>query len=68
MKSFVSADHWDLTTNFVHDNDSIGNGRRYIKRMEYELLRIVLQELNMTYVHVPTPKDFQATHSEINVF
>jgi len=27
--------------------------------MEMDLLKVVLKQINMTFVHVPTPKDFE---------
>ena len=32
---------------------------RYIKNLEYELLKIVLQDTNMTYIHVPIPESYR---------
>jgi hypothetical protein len=62
MQAYVIEDHWDLIKNYVHNNDSNRNGGMYKKSLEYELLRVVLQEMNMTYVHVSTPEGFEATH------
>jgi len=40
------------------------------KSLEYELLRVVLQEMNVTYVHVSTSEGFEATYWSIfaNIF
>jgi len=57
MKEYVIEDHWNLSTNYVHDSNS--NGGRYIKNLEYELLKIVLQDMNMTYIHVPIPESYR---------
>jgi hypothetical protein len=27
--------------------------------LEYDLLRVILQQMNMTFVHIPTPEDFE---------
>jgi len=62
MQGYVIEDNWDLTTNYVHNNDSNRNVGMYIKSLEYELLRVVFQEMSMTYVHVSTPEDLQANY------
>jgi hypothetical protein len=36
---------------------------RYIKGLEIDLLMVVLQQMNMTFVHVPTPEGFEIEHS-----
>ena len=57
--------HWGITTNYVHYNDSNGNVRRYIEGLEYDLLRVVLQKMNMAFVHVPTPESFKIGNSSV---
>ena len=64
MSSYVIEDHWELTTNYVHDNSN-GNGGSYIKSLEYQLLQIVLQKMNMTFFHVQTPTGFEARYENI---
>ena len=59
MKAVVRDSHWWFTTKYVYYNDSNGNGRKYIKGLEYDLLRVVWKQINMTFVHVPTPKGFE---------
>jgi len=59
LKAVVRNGRWDFTTNYVHYRDSNGNVGIYIKGLEYELLKVVLQQMNMTFDHVPTPKGFE---------
>ena len=39
MKAVVIDVHWVFTTKYVHNKDSIGIVGRYIKGLEYDLLR-----------------------------
>ena len=59
MKAVVRNGHWYFTSNYVYYNSSNRNVLRYIEGLEYDLLRVVLQQMNMTFVHVPTPKSFE---------
>ena len=58
MKAAVMNGHWYFTTNYVHYNDSKGNIRMYIEGLEYDLLKVIWEQLNMTFVHVHTTEDF----------
>jgi hypothetical protein len=60
MKAVVRDGHWGFTTQYV--NVILSNGKvvkGYIKGLEYELLKVVLQQMNMTLFHVPTPAGFE---------
>jgi hypothetical protein len=50
--------------NTLYVNHMYSNGRvvRYIEGAEFNLLRVVLQQMNMTFVHVPTPEGFEIEH------
>jgi hypothetical protein len=48
MKAVVVDSHSDLSTNYVHNNDSNGS---YIKGLEYDLLMVVLEQMNITFHH-----------------
>jgi hypothetical protein len=58
MKAVVRNDNWLLTTEYYYTDsnprvpDSIGG-------VEFEILMIVLDQINMTFKHVPTPEEFQ---------
>jgi hypothetical protein len=54
MKAVVRDGHWVFTTQYVQRINSNGNVVMYIIGLEYELLKVVLQQMNMTFVHVPT--------------
>jgi hypothetical protein len=59
MKAVVRNGRWDLTTNYVQYRDSNGNVVSYIRGLEFDLLKIVWQQMNMTFEHVPTPEGFE---------
>jgi hypothetical protein len=59
MKEAVRDGNWSITTKYVHYKDSNGNVVSYIKGLEYDLLKVVLKQMNMTFEHVPTPEDFE---------
>jgi len=66
MKAVVRDAHGDFTTKYVHYNDSNGNFRTNIKGLEYDLLKILYEQLNMTFVHVPTPEGFEFQKGSVN--
>jgi len=59
MKAVVRDTHWYLTTKYVYYNDSNGKVLKHVAGLEYDLLRVVLQQMNMSFVHVPTPEGFE---------
>jgi hypothetical protein len=59
MKAVVRDGYSELNTQYFQSNNSNGYVRIYIDGLEMELLRIVLQKMNMTFVHVPTPEGYQ---------
>jgi hypothetical protein len=59
MKAVVRDSHWYFTTNYVYYRGSNSNIVRYVEGLEYDLLRVVLQQMNMTFVHVPSPEGFE---------
>ena len=54
MKAVVNEGEWVLTTTYINHTDSYGNVVTELAGMEMDLLRVVLQQMNMTFVHVPT--------------
>jgi hypothetical protein len=56
MKAVVIDIHWYFTTRYIYYNDSNGNVVRYVEGLESYLLRFVLEHMNMTFDHVPTPE------------
>jgi len=54
MKAVVHVGNSDLTTTYINHTDSNGNVVMELAGMEMNLLRIVLQQMNMTFLHVPT--------------
>jgi len=52
MKAFVRNAGWHFSTNYVTKNFSNGNSLEYIEGLEYDLLKVVLQQMNMEFVHV----------------
>jgi hypothetical protein len=59
MEAAVRNGHSNFSTNYLQYKDSNGNIVRYITGLEYSLLKVVLQQMNMSFVHVPTPKGFE---------
>jgi len=59
MKTVVNDGHWDFTTKYINYTISNGSVVRTIVGIEIILLNIVLQQMNMTFVHVPTPDGFE---------
>ena len=55
MKAVVSDGKWNLTTNYINHTDSNGNVVMKVVGMEMDLLWVILQQMNMTFFHVPTP-------------
>jgi len=49
MKAVVRDSHWDFTTRYVMSKESNGSVGRYRKGLEYDLLKIVLKQMNMTF-------------------
>ena len=63
MKSVVRDSHWYFTAVYVGHTFSNGTVVRHIEGLEYDLLRVVLQQTNMTFVHIPTPDGFEIGES-----
>jgi len=59
MKAVVLNGHSYFTTNYVYYKDSNGNIGKYIEGVEYDLLKIILEQMNMTLFHVSTPEGFE---------
>ena len=66
MKAIVREGNSDFSTKYIQYNDSNGNVGMHIEGLEYDLLRVILQQMNMTFVHVPTPEDFKLRKELIN--
>jgi hypothetical protein len=64
MKAIVRIGQWYFTTNYAFYKDINGNDSLYIEGLEMELLRIILQQLNMTFFFVPTPRGFERGNSD----
>ena len=59
IKAVVRDIHWYFTTSYVSYNVSNVKSGIFIEGLEYDLLKVVLQQMNMTFVRVPTPQDFE---------
>ena len=59
LKAVVRNCHWYITTNYVYYTNANGNVGKFIEGLEYDLLRFILEEMNMTFVHVHTPEGFE---------
>jgi hypothetical protein len=66
MKAVVRNAHWYFTTNYRYYNDSNCNVGRYVEGLEYDLLLVILERMNMSFVHVPTPEGFEMEESSVD--
>ena len=59
MKAVVKNCDNVFTTKYINYKFPNGNDWIYINVLEMDLLQFVLQHMNMTFVHVPTPQVFE---------
>ena len=59
LKAVVRDGNWDFTTKYIYDVDSNRTVFRKVVGIEIKLLSVVLQKMNMAFVHVPTPEGFE---------
>jgi hypothetical protein len=64
MKAVVYDGHSDFTTIYINRTYSDGSVVRYIKGLEMKLLGVVLQQINMTFLHVPNPEKIEMKQVE----
>jgi len=58
-KAVVYDRQWYFATNYINITHSNGTVVTYIEGLEMVLLSIVLQQMNMTFIHVPIPENFK---------
>jgi hypothetical protein len=58
MKAIVRDDGWYFTTQYINHTYPNGTVVIYITGLEIQLLMLVLQQMNMSFVHVPDSKVF----------
>jgi len=63
MKAAVRDGYGFLETYYIKDKVSSESD---IKGLEMDLLRIILKQMNMTFVHVPTPEGFEIENGSVN--
>ena len=66
MRALVIDSQWFFATRYVNHTYSNGTVVTYIEGLEMELLSIVLQKMNMTFIHVPTPENFVTEENVVN--
>jgi len=66
MKAVVRNCRSYFTTLYINHTYPNGSVVRYIKGLEVNLLRVVLQQMNMTCFHVPTPEGSEIEHASFN--
>ena len=59
LKADVTKGNSTLTKNYVHYKYPNGSNGRYISGLEWDLLKVVNDQMNMTIDHVPTPQKFE---------
>jgi len=62
MKTVVRNGRSHFTTVYLNHTYTNGTVYLYFKGPEIDLFMIVLQQMNMTFVHVPTPEGFEIEH------
>jgi hypothetical protein len=68
MKAYINNVGTKLLTNYIKYTFSSSSVVWYIEGMEYDLLRVVLHQMNMTLVHVPTPEVKDWRYNYINSY
>jgi hypothetical protein len=63
MKVVARNGYGFVTTYYLNDHVSSESD---IKGLEIDLLRIILKQINMTFVHVPTPEGFELENGSVN--
>ena len=59
MTAFVRINGWNFTTYHTEQRYLNGSVVRHVKGLEMDLLRLVLKEMNMTFIRVPFPFGFR---------
>jgi hypothetical protein len=59
MEAVVRDGRWEFTTYYVNVTDSSGSVVTNVIGFEFDLLKLVLKQINMTFIHVPTPDGFE---------
>jgi hypothetical protein len=65
LKAVVRDGHNYFTTRYFNHTYSNGNVVSYIEGLELKLLLIVSQQMNMTFVNVPTPEGFETEQASV---
>jgi hypothetical protein len=66
MKAFVRDGHWYLTTYYDQQNVYDVSAGKYIRGFEWDLLKFIFEQMNMKFVLLPTPEEFENTEESIN--
>jgi len=57
-EALICDTQWCFTTKYINVTYSNGSVVSYVAGLEMDLLRVVLQQMNMTFVHVPNLEGF----------
>jgi hypothetical protein len=63
LKAIVRNGNSLLTTNHIQHKGPKLSNVKYISGLEWDLFKFVYEHMNMTFVHVPTPQDFEIGNS-----
>jgi len=66
MKALVFDNQWVFTTKYVNLTYSNGTVVTYITGLEMKVLRIVLQQMNMTFIQVHPRENFETEKNLVN--
>ena len=67
MKAFVRDGKWYFTTVYYHNTDPKGNIRTKITGVEINLLKLVLEQMNMSISRVPLAKVYEIQLNPIDI-
>jgi hypothetical protein len=62
MKAVVENGYWCMTTIYVEQQYPNGSVVTYVTGTEMDLLMLVLKQMNMTFLHIPTEFSFDFAH------
>ena len=66
MKGLVFGGQWGFSAKYINITYSNGSVVSSIVGLDIDLLRVVLQQMNMTFVYVPNPAGFGTAKNRLN--
>jgi hypothetical protein len=66
MQAVVRDSTWEFTANYYNYTDSSTSVGWEIVGLEFQLLMLVLKQINMAFVHISTPDDYEIDEKQKN--